>query len=302
MNVLLLDGDDPRWKHQRKVVHNYLTSVPRADAGLPFLHFESVKFLHQMVQEESLADISGWKLYRQILRYTYSTFTCQTFGMDIPKDDDQVIADIHETGLAQILQTLPGANLVDVLPILDRLPMFLKPWERRNRKRFDRDRRFVKEKLDRIKRLRAEGKMSDAFLPLIEAEEKGDEFGGGIDEAAYLSLMLVIGAADTSAVSTWSFMQAMLIFPEIQAKGREAIVSAVGKRIPVFEDLEAHSVRTLLDERNLAVAPTCGAWSPTYHHQRARVQRNADSSTLTDSSQRVCCTARPFPVPKSLRF
>ena len=249
MNVLLLDGDDPRWKHQRKVVHSYLTSVPRADAGLPFSHFESVKFLHQMVQEESLADISGWKLYRRILRYTYSTFSCQTFGMDIPKDDDQVIANIHETGLAQILQTLPGANLVDVLPILDRLPMFLKPWERRNRQRFDRDKRFVKEKLNRIKLLRAQGKMSDAFLPLIEAEEKGDEFGEGIDEAAYLSLMLVIGAADTSAVSTWSFMQAMIMFPEIQAKGREAIVSAVGNRIPVFEDLERIPyVRCLMKE------------------------------------------------------
>lgn len=145
LNLLLLHADDPRWKHQRKITHSYLTSVPRADAGLPFLHFESAKFLYQMTQEDDVSSVSGWKLYRRILRYTYSTFSSQTFGMDIPDDDDQVIADIHETGLAQILQTLPGANMIDVLPFLDRLPLFLKPWERRNRMRFERDMRFVRE-------------------------------------------------------------------------------------------------------------------------------------------------------------
>ncbi|KAJ9654515.1 hypothetical protein H2198_006458 [Neophaeococcomyces mojaviensis] len=248
LNVLLLDADDPRWKHQRKVTHNYLTSIPRADAGLPFLHFESAKFLYQMAHESD-SEISGWKLYRRILRYTYSTFTSQTFGMDIPEDDDQVISDIHETGLAQILGTLPGSNLVDVLPILDKLPLIFKPWERRNRRRFERDMRFVKEKLDRIRALRAQGCTNDAFLPLIETDQKGSEFGGGIDEAAYLSLMLVMGAADTSAVSTWSFMQAMMMFPEVQTKARDEILKVVGDRIPVFEDIESIPyVRYLLKE------------------------------------------------------
>ncbi|KAK5081205.1 hypothetical protein LTR05_007999 [Lithohypha guttulata] len=249
MNLLLLDGDHPRWKHQRKVTHNYLTSVPRADAGLPFLHFESAKFLHRVASEADITAMSGWKLYRSILRYTYSMFASQTFGLDIPEDDDQVIADIHETGLAQILQTLPGANLVDPLPILDKLPLVLKPWERRNRKRFTRDMDFVKEKLNRIRQLRARGVTSDAFLPLIEAENKGSEFGAGIDEAAYLSLMLVIGAADTSAVSTWSFMEAMLMFPTVQTKARRLITQMIGDRIPTYEDIDRIPyVRCLMKE------------------------------------------------------
>ncbi|KAJ9655954.1 hypothetical protein H2198_005302 [Neophaeococcomyces mojaviensis] len=250
LNVLLLSGDHPRWKHQRKVTHNYLTSLPRADAGLPYLHFESAKFLYQMASEADTSAVSGWKLYRRILRYTYSTFTSQVFGMDIPTDDDTVIHDIHETGLAQILGTLPGESIVDALPILDKLPLFLKPWERRNRARFARDMRFVQEKLARIRALRAAGAASDAFLPIIEAEQqKGDEFGGGIDEAAYLSLMLVIGAADTSAVSTWSFLQAMLMFPEVQAKARKALCDVVGDRIPVYEDIDRIPyVRCLMKE------------------------------------------------------
>lgn len=237
LNMLLLQADHPRWKHHRKITHNYLASIPRANAGLPYLHFESAKFLHQISQEVDSTQISGWKLYRSLLRYTFSTFASQTFGMDIPDDDDQVIADIHETGLAHILGTLPGQSLVDLFPFLDNLPLKLKPWERRNRARFEGDLRFVKEKLDRIRARRVSGSSSDAFLPVIEAEQKSTEFAGGLDEAAYLSIMLVIGAAETSAVSTWSFLQAMLLYPDVQSKARKAICDAVGDQIPVFEDM-----------------------------------------------------------------
>ena len=62
------------------------------------------------------------------------------------------------------------------------------------------------------------------------------------EEAAYLSLQLVIGAADTvgkhkastttapfanacsqSRVSTWSFLEAMMMFPSVQEKAYHAI-------------------------------------------------------------------------------
>lgn len=249
LNVLLLPATHPRWKHQRKITHNYLASVSRADAGLPYLHFESAKFLHQMACEADSAQILGWQLYQRLLRYTYSTFTSQTFGMDIPEDNNQVIMDIHETGLAQILGTLPGESIVDALPLLDRLPLLLKPWERRNRARFARDMRFVAEKLYRIRARRESGSWSNAFLPMIEAEQKGAEFLGGLEEAAYLSLMLVIGAADTSAVSTWSFLQAMLMNPDVQAKARKAVCEVVGDEMPVFEDIDRIPyVRCLLKE------------------------------------------------------
>lgn len=284
LNVLLLDADDPRWKHQRKVTQNYLTSVPRADAGLPFLHYESAKFLADMAAEEDVTSVSGWKLYRRISRYTHSTFASQTFGMNIPNDDDQVIADIHETRLAQIPQTLPGANVVDVFPFLDHLPLALKPWERRNRARFERNMHFVKEKLQRIHQLRAQGQTSDAFLPLIELENKGSEFGHGIDEAVYLSLMLVIGAADTSAVSTWSFMEAMLLFPDVQVKARKLITDLVGNRIPNYEDIDQIPyIRCLMKETSCRVGP------PAHYNERTGIQWYANSCWITYSSQRICC-------------
>jgi hypothetical protein len=87
--------------------------------------------------------------------------------------------------------------------------------------------------------------MPDAFLPsVIQASDRG-----GFEteeEAAYLALQLIIGAADTvcalaqnchqnhmtptdttlnhqSQISTWSFLEAMLQFPDVQRKARAEI-------------------------------------------------------------------------------
>lgn len=40
------------------------------------------------------------------------------------------------------------------------------------------------------------------------------------DEACYLMLMLLIGAADTSMMTTWSFLEAMMCAPEAQKKAQ----------------------------------------------------------------------------------
>lgn len=74
---------------------------------------------------------------------------------------------ILETGFAQIeglsphscrcvstdnnvhrIATLPGMAIVDMVPILGRLPLFLKPWERKACARFQRDWNWCLQRLD----------------------------------------------------------------------------------------------------------------------------------------------------------
>ncbi|KAE8343343.1 hypothetical protein BDV24DRAFT_161389 [Aspergillus arachidicola] len=237
LNVLLLHGSDPRWKNQRRVINSYLTSVPRADAGLPFLHYETAKFLHD-ITNNSQAGQDGTQILRLIARYTYSAFATQTFGMDIPRVDDPVIDYIHETGLAQILGTIPGMHVVDIFTWLNYLPLCLKPWEQDARKRFKRDLEWCIVRLQRIKNPDFAGKyMPDAFLPSVL---RAADLGGFTteEEAAYLALQLIIGAADTSQISTWSFLEAMLQYPDVQHKARTEIEAVVGDRLPEYADLE----------------------------------------------------------------
>lgn len=247
LNVLFLDGSDPRWKFQRKVIHSALTSIPRADAGIPFLHYETAKFLDEVLHDPD-AGTASQELWAPIQRYTYSTFAAQTFGMEVPDSDDPVIHFVHETGLASILATLPGAHLVEILPFLEKLPMFMKPWEQSARARFRRDFQWTTERLHRAKKDIENGISHEAFLHQVLKDDKLLGFANE-EEAAYLTLQLMLGAADTSQISTWSFLEAMMLFPEVQAKARQEIEAHVGDRMPVYEDLEQIPyVRCLMKE------------------------------------------------------
>lgn len=236
MNVLLLDASDSRWKHQRKVTHAGLTSIAMADKGLPYLNYETVQFLGQVADDIALQTDSK-KLFGAIGRYTYSTFAQQTFGMEIAKPSDPVIDYIFETGEQQIQGTLPGSYLVDLIPALSRLPSWLKPWDRTGRARFARDLAWTNGRLHSVKRDIPNGYFHDAFLYRVVSDDKRMGFETE-EEAAYLALMLIIGAADTSRMSTWAFLESMMLFPEVQKKLQQEIDSVVGDRLPVYEDIE----------------------------------------------------------------
>ena len=247
MNVLLLDASHSRWKHQRKVTHAGLTSVAMADKGLPYLHYETARFLSQ-VANDAKAGSDGKELFDAIGRYTYSTFAQQTFGMEIAELRDPVIDYIFDTGEQQIQGTLPGSYIVDLLPSLASLPLWLKPWERKGRAAYRRDMSWVTERLSMIKRDIPNGYFHDAFLPRVVSDEKKMGFETE-DEAAYLALMLIIGAADTSRMSTWAFLECMLLFPEVMTKLQSEIDAVVGDRMPVYEDLESIPyVRSVMKE------------------------------------------------------
>lgn len=235
-NVLPLNANTPRWKQQRKITWANVGSVPKADAGLPFLHFETLKLLHDVVNEPAI-QASGSALWNAIMKYTYSNFAIQLLGLDVPSSTDPAIDYIHETGVAQILGTLPGSYIVDVLPALDLLPIFLKPWQRAGRERFRRDLEWSVDKLERVKVMPDRSAIKDSLLCKIIEDEKHLGFESK-EEGAYFCLMLTIGAADTSQISTWSFIEAMLEHPEIQVKARQEIEKAVGDRIPEFTDYD----------------------------------------------------------------
>ncbi|KAF5529753.1 cytochrome P450 [Fusarium mexicanum] len=238
LNLLLLSSSEKAWKSQRKATTFGLTNLNLADAGLPFLHFETLKFLNDIAQDPNKG-ADPQSLWSSIGRYTYSTFSSQIFGLDVPEDNSPVIDYIFETGLAQILGMLPGYYLVDIFNILDKLPLFLKPWERDAKARHKRDYEWCCDKLKRVKSQIDAGEAPPHMTFIRRVIEDPNHLGlDSLEDASYLGMMLIIGASDTSRISTWSFLEAMLTFPDVCNKARKVIDSAVGDRVPVFEDLE----------------------------------------------------------------
>lgn len=221
-NVLLLNASDPRWKLQRKITHSEMMSIPMADAGLPFLYHETARFLHEVAHDPQ-AGLPGQDLWAQIGRYTYSNFAMQSFGFSIDSSDDPVIDYIHETGKRSIEGTLPGSHIVDILSILNTLPLWVKPWERKARAHFVDDIHWVRKRLLEVRKTPAEYTNSLLLRVLRDKKRLGISSD---DEAAFLSLMLIIGAADTSRISTWSSLEAMMMFQTCRNNLRRKLTSS----------------------------------------------------------------------------
>lgn len=235
-SMLSLDADHPKWKLGRKVTWSNVGSIQRANEGVEYLHYETLKFLHEVVSDRKLQEDS-YALWGAVKRYTYSNFAAQMFGLDVPHLSDKSIDYIHETGTAQALATIPGFYVADMLPWLNHLPMFLKPWERDARARFRQDVAWVTDKLRRVEAMADRSLIKDSLLCKVVEDDKHLGFPSK-EEGAYLCLQLTIAGSDTSQVSTWCFLEAMMRYPDVQAKARRLVDEAVGDRVPVFEDHE----------------------------------------------------------------
>lgn len=235
--MLTLNANNPRWKLQRKITWSHIGSIPKADEGVHYLHYETLKFLYEIVSDTNL-QTSSKALWGAVKRYTYSNFATQMFGLEIPNLSDPAIHYIHETAEALVLATIPGTYLVDMLPILDKLPLFLKPWERAGRERFARDSRWINEKLQRIQSMPDRSLIKDSLLCKIVEDPKHLGFASK-EEGANLCMQLTIAGSDTSQASTWAFLEAMMRYPEVQSKAHDLLMKHVGKdRVPVYDDAE----------------------------------------------------------------
>lgn len=216
-----------------------------------FLHYETAKFLHQAAHDPSAGSpVQRKHLWAQIARYTYSNFAMQAFGFEVSSADDPAIEYIHASGTRSIEGTLPGSYLVDILPSLDRLPLFLKPWERWARRHFREDVAWAQEKLAEVRERSSSGGINAGDSLLLRVLRDENRLGLSCDdEAAFLSLNLIIGAADTSQISTWSFLEAMLSFPAVQTEAQAEIDRLVGDRIPTWDDFgRSQYFRALMKE------------------------------------------------------
>lgn len=199
--------------------------------------------------------------------------------MDIPDANDPVIEFIEHTGLGVILATVPAAWLVDIFPILDRLPTLTKPWVKPAQEHYAKDREFSLARANRIKKGHLVHSQPNAYLPRAIDDEKllGTST---LEEASIVALNLTIAAADTSGASTWAFLEATANYPDVQAKAAAAIEAAVPDRLPVWEDLERVTyVRCMMKETWRWRPPVAlgipHATSQAIHYDGIRISKGA---------------------------
>ena len=122
--ILLMPYGD-KWRNLRAVIHSMFT--PKASAVfMPSQEFEAKQMLFDMYNSVG----SDGEFYQHVRRYTLSVVLTSTYGIRIPVWDCEEVHEIYGL-LSEFGQvSSPVYSLVDIFPVLLKLPHWMHWWEK----------------------------------------------------------------------------------------------------------------------------------------------------------------------------
>jgi cytochrome P450 len=134
-----------------------------------------------------------------------------------------------------VLNQTGTAALIDYFPILRRLPEFILPAQAKARALHQKEKKLYLKHWMNAKKAMTEGKGTPCFCAdLLRSQEKE---GFSDDQASYISGTLLEAGSDTTSSTLYGFVQAMVLFPEVQKRAQAEIDRVVGPdRLPTMDD------------------------------------------------------------------
>lgn len=177
-------------------------------------------------------------VYGHDRRSSLSPSTTSSINTDYDQQDDDYVA-LARIATAQLLRaTIPGAYLIETIPLLRYAPSWVGFKRDAAQWRRDAD-RMVDLPLEEVKKQRAAGTANPSFtLSLLEQQDVPDSI------IRWASGTMYAAGADTTVSSIWTFFLAMVLHPEAQRKAREEINRVLGgegeggRRLPGMSDRE----------------------------------------------------------------
>ncbi|KAJ5482591.1 hypothetical protein N7475_001403 [Penicillium sp. IBT 31633x] len=226
LRVLLMEYGDT-WRMIHKMVHNIL-NIKAARSYVPYQDLENKQMLCGLInQPEHFID--------HIRRYTNSLTTQMVFGFRTTSNDDPKLKRLYEgcEKFCEVTGTSTAA-LIDLFPILKSLPDVLLPMRKYSKELHEQEKDlYVGHWMDAKKSIKY-GTAKPCFcVDLLKAQ---DAQGFSDNLAGYISGSLLEAGSDTTAATLVGFVQAMVVFPEVQIKAQEEIDRVCGDRLPTMED------------------------------------------------------------------
>ncbi|KAK7462288.1 hypothetical protein VKT23_007888 [Stygiomarasmius scandens] len=131
---------------------------------------------------------------------------------------------------------VPGAYLVDMLPILERFPRFLSRWKRDAEKDFQKfTSRFEQMFLDIKRKVMSGHEQRASFCVNLSENQTRNKLSDR--ECAWLAGTLYGAGQETTATAMMWFFFCMILFPDVQKRAQDELDRAVGRsRLPSFAD------------------------------------------------------------------
>ncbi|EAS33915.3 cytochrome P450 [Coccidioides immitis RS] len=238
---LLMMGYGPKWRGFRKMVHGLL-NVTTSKSYVVYQTLENKQMLYEFLTEPD-------RFLYHIRRYSNALTTTMVFGWRTPTYEDAKMKQLFDgfSEFAEINQT-GAAALIDFFPWLRNLPDFLLPLHKKAKDLHKHEKalylgHWLKAK-DDIRR----GTIKPCFCVGMAEAQKSEGFDD--DQAAYISGTLLEAGSDTTSSTLYAFVQAMLLYPEIQRRAQKEIDEVVGAdRMPNMDDQDSlQYIRAIMKE------------------------------------------------------
>ncbi|KAJ4418923.1 hypothetical protein N0V82_005272 [Gnomoniopsis sp. IMI 355080] len=218
------------WRLVRKIYHNTL-DVKAADSYVPYQDLESKHLLAGFLEApDSFED--------HLKRYTHSQTTQIVFGFRIISIHDPNLKQFFESFEQVVVATqATSAALLDLFPILRRLPEICLPMKRRAKRLHKAEELLYGGHWSRAKAKVEQGKLKSCFsVDLCKAQK---EYGFSDKLASYIAGVQLEGGTDSSVATLLGFVLAMLLFPDVQKTAQRELDRVCGSRLPTMQDEES---------------------------------------------------------------
>ncbi|KAL2831569.1 cytochrome P450 [Aspergillus cavernicola] len=226
---LLMMRYGPTWRMFRKMVHGLLNVVTSRNY-VPYQMLENKQMLYELLTEPE-------GFLKHIRRYSNALTTTMVFGWRTPTYEDRKMKQLFDgfSAFAEINQT-GAAAFIDFFPLLRKLPAFMLPAQNTARELHTHEKALYKGHWMKAKEDIRNDNINPCFSIGMYDAQKKDGFSD--DQACYISGTLLEAGSDTTSSTLYAFVQAMLLFPDVQRKAQEEIDRVVGPhRLPVMDDL-----------------------------------------------------------------
>ena len=231
----------------RRQIHGIL-SISRTKENHNIQELESRQALEEILnysETEAKKENPNFANVQSIFRrYTLSVMMTLSFGHRVQTMHDEIVKTVFDImdDLAKVIQ--PGQYLVDILPVLKRLPYFLRTWEHEVDRKLQWQSPFMQNLLIRSADQMAKGTPNTGLIRALLEQRKGmsekDRDAKFLDDnsIAYQSMTLMEAGSDTTAITVMNFLLAMVLNPRVMRRGQESIDRCVSdSHLPIFQDL-----------------------------------------------------------------
>lgn len=134
-----------------------------------------------------------------------------------------------------VLAQTGAAAFADFFPILRHLPDFLMPTIRQAKKLHKKEMDFYLSLWLEAKKSIKSNTAKDCLCVDMARQQEAEKFTD--EQAAYIAGSFLEAGSDTTTSTLYGFVQAMILFPEVQRKARKELDSVIGSsRLPTMED------------------------------------------------------------------